>query len=142
MQSAGPGLNDVLTSLPSPQAIVQPRAASSYGALVIAATLGVLYLYRGRAFIVYWIGAWLFVSAALSHVATRSQDRALSAVLIGLAVLLIVWATGLVLMAVQAFPARTLRWTYPVRFAAISAVWYLAGPFLVPPAVIIGTGVA
>lgn len=128
--------------LSSPQAIVRPRAVSSYGALVIAATLGVLYLYRGRAFIVYWIGAWLFVSAALALVSIGSGDRTLSAVLVGLAVLLIVWATGLVLMAADAFPARALRWTRAVRFAAGSAVWYLAGPFVLAPTVIIGTGVA
>jgi hypothetical protein len=53
----------LVSGLSSPGAIAGPHAAASYGALVIAATLGVLYLYRGRAFIVYWIGAWLFISA-------------------------------------------------------------------------------
>ena len=141
MQPAVADVGDVLSSLPSPQALIRPRAVSAYGSLVIAATLGVLYLYRGRAFIVYWIGAWLFISAALALVAGPYRDRTLGAVLLGLAVLLIVWAAGLVLMAAQAFPAHALQWTHAVRFAAVSAVWYLAGPFLVPPAAIIGTGV-
>jgi diguanylate cyclase (GGDEF)-like protein len=132
---------DIVSRLSSPAAIVGPRAAASYGALMIAATLGVLYLYRGRAFIVYWIGAWLFIAAALALVSIGSGDVALSAVLLGVGVLLIVWAAGLVLMAVLAFPVRTLQWTHAVRFAAVSAVWFLAGPFLIPPAFIVGTGV-
>ena len=36
--------------------------------------LSLLYLYRGRAFIVYWIGSWLLVAAALGLVARGYAD--------------------------------------------------------------------
>lgn len=121
--------------------LLQPRVLSAYGALIIAATLGVLYLYRGRAFIVYLIGTWLFIAAALELGSHTYSDSRLADILIGLAAALIVWATGLVLMAARAFPAVPLRWTGAVRFAAASAVWFLAGPFVLKPAVIIGSAV-
>src|SRR5262245_38150217 len=119
--------------------MLEPGVLSAYGALVIAATLSVLYLYRGRAFIVYWIGGWLFVASALVLVSRTYTDNRIGSVLTGLAAALVVWAAGLVLMASRAFPSVALRWTRAVRFAAASGVWFLAGPFLIKPVVIIAT---
>ena len=46
-----------LRNIPAPSPIaIQPRVFSAYGALIAAAMLSLLYLYRGRAFVVYWIG--------------------------------------------------------------------------------------
>ena len=53
------GAVDALRSIPAPEPVqIRPRLFVAYGALVAASTLGILYLYRGRAFIVYWIVSW------------------------------------------------------------------------------------
>ena len=49
--------------------IIHPRLISAYAALLAAAMLSLLYLYRGRSFVVYWIGSWLLVAAGLGVVA-------------------------------------------------------------------------
>jgi diguanylate cyclase (GGDEF)-like protein len=133
---------DILQDLPAPgAALIQPRALASYGALLAAATLGVLYLYRGRPFVVYWIGAWLMLAASLMVATLRAADPRLGAVLLGLAALLVVLSAGLLFLAAESFPANALRWTQPIRLAAAAGVWFLASPFLVPGVVILGSGV-
>jgi hypothetical protein len=106
------------------------------------AAIGVLYLYRGRAFIVYWIGAWLMLAGALLVTTQRAADPRLGSVLLGLALLLIVFAAGLLFLAVESFPTSALRWTVPIRVAAGSAVWFLVAPFIVPLNLLLFTGVA
>jgi diguanylate cyclase (GGDEF)-like protein len=116
---------------------------SAYGALVTAGMLSLLYLYRGRSFIVYWIGGWLFTAAALGLAAGTYADPRLDRVLTGLAVLFTVWASGLVLLAVETFPEHTFRWgAHRLNATAASAVWFLLGPFLLPISVVIVTGAA
>src|SRR5687768_8897920 len=69
------GTLDPLRGIPAPPPIVvRPRVFAAYGALITAATLMTLYLYRGRAFIVYWIGSWLFFAASLTLLARGYQD--------------------------------------------------------------------
>src|SRR5687768_7534282 len=66
---------DALRSIPTPVPLtLRPRVFGGYGALVTAAMLTTLYLYRGRAFIVYWIGSWLFVGASLILLAQGYED--------------------------------------------------------------------
>src|SRR5687768_5499905 len=110
--------------------------------MVAAATLGVLYLYRGRAFIVYWIGAWLMLAGGLLVTTQRVTDPRLGSLLLGLALLLVVFAAGLLFLAAESFPASALRWTLPIRVAAGSAVWFLVAPFVVPLDLLLSTGFA
>jgi diguanylate cyclase (GGDEF)-like protein len=134
---------DTLQNIPVPGPMtIRPRVFSAYGALIAAAMLSLLYLYRGRAFIVYWIGCWLFVAAALALVARGYGDPVLGRVLTGLAMLLVVWAMGLILLAASAFPQNALQWGTALRGVAASAVWFLVAPFVVPLTVLIGTGSA
>src|SRR5688572_20896685 len=83
-----PGL-DALRTVPAPAPLtLRPRVFGGYGAIVTAAMLTVLYLYRGRAFIVYWIGSWLFIGASLMLMTQGYEDLRLgrvSAVVLGLA---------------------------------------------------------
>src|SRR3954451_11256714 len=61
---------DSLDSIPAPAPIlVRPRVFAGYGALIAAAMLSILYLYRGRAFIVYWIAGWLLIAGSLALLA-------------------------------------------------------------------------
>ena len=45
--------------------------------------LSVLYVYRGRAFVVYWIGSWLLIAASLMLLAHGYQDPRLGSVMLG-----------------------------------------------------------
>ena len=135
------GTIDALSGIPAPTPIlVHPRVFAAYGALVTALTLTTLYLYRGRAFIVYWIGSWLLFAASLTLLARGYADARLGSVMVGLAQLLAVWSAGLLLLAGQAFPVGRMRWTTPMRVGALTAVWFLAAPFAVPLYVVASTG--
>jgi diguanylate cyclase (GGDEF)-like protein len=132
---------DSLQNIPVPGPItIQPRVFSAYGALIAASMLSMLYLYRGRAFIVYWIGSWMFIAGALSLVSRGYNDPVLGSVLTGLAMLLAVWSSGLVLLAAEAFPNHPLRWGAALKATAVSAVWFLVVPFLLPLVFVIATG--
>jgi diguanylate cyclase (GGDEF)-like protein len=121
---------------------ISPGMFAAYGALIAAAMLMVLYLYRGRAFVVYWIGSWLLVAGSMMLLTRGYDDARLGSVMVGLAQLLGVWSAGLMLLGAEAFPDEPLRWTGPLKVAAATAVWFLAGPFVVPLRVVLSTGPA
>ena len=113
--------------------IIQPRVMSSYAALLAAAMLSLLYLHRGRAFVVYWIGSWLLVSAALGLVAQDYADATLRSVLTGLALLFTACASGLLRLSVESFPQNVLRWEgRRLMVMSAAALWFLVAPFVVP----------
>ena len=114
----------------------------AYGALLAAGLLCVLYIHRGRAFIVYWIVGWLLLAARLMLAMRAPADPALGGVMIGVAQLLGAWSAGLLLLAGDAFPDAPLRWTVPLRVAAATAVWFLAAPLLLPLRAVLWTGPA
>lgn len=146
--AAQPGPNlfgnlDALRSIPAPPPVtIRPREFAAYGAVITAATLTTLYLYRGRAFIVYWIGSWLLFAGSLALLGRGYVDVRLGSVMLGLAQLLGVWSAGLTLLAAGAFPDAPLRWSVPLRVAAATAVWFLAAPFVLPLVVVLSTGPA
>ena len=103
--------------------------------------LSLLYLYRGRSFVVYWIGSWLLIAAALGIVARPYGDETLRSVLTGLALLFTVFAAGLMRLSVESFPQRSVRWDGR-RLTAVSgaALWFLVAPFVFPLAAVVFTG--
>ena len=134
---------DTLRSIPAPTPMtIRARAFGGYGALITAVMLSTLYLYRGRAFIVYWIGSWLLVGASLMLMAQGYQDLRLGSVMLGLSQLLGVWSAGLTLLAADGFGDTPLRWNVPLKVAAATGVWFLVAPFLLPLSVVLATGPA
>ena len=82
-------LPGVVRSIPEPQPVeIRPRLFVAYGALIAASTLGILYLYRGRAFVVYWIVSWTMLAASYTLNARGYADARLGSVMIGLSQLL------------------------------------------------------
>jgi diguanylate cyclase (GGDEF)-like protein len=136
------GAVDALRSIPAPQPVeIRPRLFVAYGALVAASTLGILYLYRGRSFIVYWIVSWSMLAASFTLNARGYADVRLGSVMIGVSQLLAVWASALVLLSVDAFSeTETHRWNAPVQAGAATAVWFLAAPFVLPLSSVLYTG--
>jgi diguanylate cyclase (GGDEF)-like protein len=108
--------------------------------MVGAGLLSVLYLYRGRAFIVYWILSWILTSGSLFLGSRGYADVRLGSVMLGLAQLLDVWSAGLIVLAADAYPDAPLRWNVPVRVAAVTAVWFLTAPLLLPLVIVLVSG--
>ena len=134
---------EALQGIPEPAAaVIEPRVLASYGAMLAAGLLGVLYVYRGRAFIVYWILSWLLIAGSLGLMARGYADARLGAVMLGLAELLAAWSAGLLLLAARAFPDAPLRWNAPLKVAALSAVWFLVAPLMVPLRAVLVSGAA
>ena len=132
---------DALQGIPQPAAaLIEPRAFASYGAVLAAALLGVLYIYRGRAFIVYWIVGWLLLAGGLFFSSRPYVDPMAGGVMLGLAQLLGIWSSALLLLAAQAFPESPLRWTATVKAAASSAVWFITAPLVLPLRIVLVSG--
>jgi diguanylate cyclase (GGDEF)-like protein len=145
-QAAQPGvLADLrsIASIPAPRPItIQPRIFAAYAALIGAAMLTLLYVFRGRVFILYWIGGWLMLAAALGVLARDYADPRLGAALTGMAALLVVGSASLLLLAARAFPQIDVDWRAPIKWAGGGAVWFLAAPFAMPLFVVVASGTA
>jgi diguanylate cyclase (GGDEF)-like protein len=144
LQPPTDALQSALGSIPAPQPVeIRPRLFVAYGALVAASTLGILYLYRGRAFVVYWIVSWSMLAASYTLNARGYADLRLGSVMIGLSQLLTVWSAGLLLLSADDFSKKDAhRWTVPVQAGAAAAVWFLAAPFALPLSAVLYTGPA
>ena len=137
-------LPGALHSIPAPQPVeIRPRLFVAYGSLVAASTLGILYLYRGRAFVVYWIVSWSMLAAAYTLNARGYADVRLGSVMIGLSQLLTVWSSALLVLSVNGFSRKDPhKWNVPVQAGAAAAVWFLAAPFVLPLSAVLYTGPA
>src|SRR5436190_16846659 len=86
-------LQGALSSIPAPAPVeIRPRLFVAYGSLVAAAMLAILYLYRGRAFVLYWIVSWSMLAASYTLNARGYAGLRLGSVMIGLSLLLSVWS--------------------------------------------------
>ena len=142
LQSSPDLLQGVVHRIPEPQPVViRPRLLVAYGALIAASTLAILYLYRGRGFVVYWIISWTMLAASYTLNARGYEDVLLGSVMIGLSQLLAVWSSALILLSVPPFAKRDReRWSIPVQAGAGTAVWFLVSPFVVPLPAVLYTG--
>ena len=140
--AAGTSGAQLTQEIPSPPpTMVRPRVAAAWGAVMAAIVLGVLYFYRRRSFILYWVCMWLLLAAALAMNAGTERDGAAARLSLGLSILLVVWSAGLAWLAVTAFRQQT-RVPAPliVGAAMVTAGWFLAAPFVAPVAVTVGSG--
>ncbi len=132
---------DALWNVPFPEPmLIRPRVYAAYGALIGAALLALLYLYRGRPFIVYWIGGWLLTAASLGARSVGFDDPRVSSVVQSVSSLFGLWASGLFYLAPAAFRGHRVRWTTPLKAAAATAVWFVVSPFAVPLGAVLATG--
>ena len=133
---------DAIGSVPVPGPItIHPPAYAAYGALIAVATLTLLYLYRSRTFILYWIGTWLLVAGALGLVAQQYADPLLNRVLTGAALLLAIAASALMLRAARAFPRNDIPWRTAIKWFVLAAAWFLASPVVLPVTLTVGTAI-
>src|ERR1051325_10768144 len=137
-------LPDMVRSIPAPPSVeIRPRLFIAYGALIAACTLGILYLYRGRAFVVYWIVSWSMLAASYALNARGYADVLLGGAMLGISQLLTVWSAALLLLSVDEFSKKTPhRWDIPVQAGAATAIWFLAAPLALPLSTVFYTGLA
>jgi diguanylate cyclase (GGDEF)-like protein len=134
---------EALRSIPvSGPITIHPPVFAAYGALIAAAMLTLLYFYRGRTFILYWVGSWMMVAGALGVGARAYGNPMVGGVMTALAMLLVVGASALLLLAARAFPENTIQWRSTIRWIGVAAVWFLVSPFVVPVMFTVGTGTA
>lgn len=128
-----PAGNTSVRSFPASEPIaIEPRVFLAYAALTAAALLTLLYLFRGRAFITYWIGSWVLLAAALGIVARDHGETLLGRGLTGVAILCVVWSAGLLVLAARAFPLHSLNRTTTAKWAAGSAAGSLIAALALP----------
>jgi diguanylate cyclase (GGDEF)-like protein len=144
LQTPAELLSGALRSIPAPPSVeIRPRLFIAYGALIATCTLGILYLYRGRAFVVYWIVSWSMLAASYTLNARGYVNVRLGSAMIGISQLLTVWSAALLLLSVDEFSKKTPhRWDIPVQAGAASAIWFLAAPFALPLSTVFYTGLA
>ena len=133
-----------LRSIPAPQPVeIRPRLFVAYGALVATSTLGILYLYRGRSFVVYWIVSWSMLAASYTLNGRGYADARIGSVMIGLSQLLAVWSAALLVLSVNELSKEKPHgWNVPVQAGAASAAWFLAEPLALPLPMVLYTGLA
>jgi len=137
-------LPGALRSIPAPPSVeIRPRLFIAYGSLIAASTLGILYLYRGRSFVVYWIVSWSMLAASYTLNARGYADVRLGSVMIGFSQLLTVWSAALLLLSVDEFSNKSPhRWNIPMQAGIATAIWFLGAPFALPLSALLYSGLA
>jgi diguanylate cyclase (GGDEF)-like protein len=143
-QTSADVLPGALRSIPAPPSVeIRPRLFVAYGALIAASTLGILYLYRGRSFVVYWIVSWSMLAASYTLNARGYADVRVGSVMIGISQLLTVWSAALLLLSVDEFSKKSpQRWKMPMQAGAATAIWFLGAPFALPLSAVLYSGLA
>jgi diguanylate cyclase (GGDEF)-like protein len=134
---------DVSTlALPVPDPIlIQPRIYAAYGAVLGAALLACLYLYRRREFILYWLAGWLLIAASLW---ARSFDPSANpygfVITEGLGGLTAVCSAGLFLLAPDAM--NRLQFSRRRTFVALGMfiAWFVVAPLVLSREVTAASG--
>ena len=131
-----------INSIPVPGPLtIQPRTFSAYAALTAAAMLTLLYFFRGRAFIVHWVGTWLSLAAALGLAAGDYGDAIVGRALAGVMMLLLVGSAGLLLRSARTFPHNRVAWRGTLPWIGGSALALFAAPFALPLMIGVGAGI-
>jgi diguanylate cyclase (GGDEF)-like protein len=129
-------------ALPVPDPIlIHPRVHAAYAAVLGAALLACLYLYRRREFILYWTAGWLLIGGSLS---ARSFDPTGNPygflITEGMGGLMAVCSAGLFLLAPDAMNRRQFsrRRTFVVLGASVA--WFVVAPLVFPRQVTAASG--
>ena len=134
---------DVSTlALPVPDPIlIQPRIYAAYGAVLGAALLACLYLYRRREFILYWLAGWLLIAASLWARSFDPSGNPYGFVITeGMGGLTAVCSAGLFLLAPDAM--NRLQFSRRRTFVALGVfiAWFVIAPLVLSRVVTAASG--
>ena len=86
--------------------VVNPHVLAGSAAFVIAALLLLVYLYRRRPFILWWMGAWVLLAGSMISVAVTYNDETIGAMVYGISQFLGVVSSLAFVVAADAYRQR------------------------------------
>jgi diguanylate cyclase (GGDEF)-like protein len=124
---------------PSP-ALVDPRVLTGAAALVIATLLLLLYAYRQRHYILYWITGWILVAAATFVVSPAYTSEKARAAAYGLSQFLGIVSALVFVISSDAYRTRpALNQMYAVLLLPV-LLWFALAPVALGPEAVFAPG--
>ena len=124
---------------PEPRA-VNARLFAGVGACLVIAFLLLVYSYRRRLYVLYWIAGWSFVAASMFLTAGRYAPLKLEYLIYGLSQFCSVAAAISFVMAADAYdaPPRLPQWY--LRSLLLMLIWFALAPVSIGPYTVFGSG--
>jgi diguanylate cyclase (GGDEF)-like protein len=121
-------------------AVINPHVVAGSAAIVIALLSLLVYLYRRRLFILWWIGAWLLLSCSMLIVAHTYVNEKLGAMAYGISQLLGVLSSLSFVVAADAYRQRPrLKRGYGMVILPI-AIYFIFLPVALGPRIVFALG--
>ncbi len=132
---------NALPDLSAEAAVLNPHVIAGSVALVIALLSLLVYLYRRRLFILWWVGAWALLAASMLTVAqTTSRADKLGAMAYGISQLLGVLSSLAFVVAADAYRQRPrLKRGYGIVLLPI-AIYFVFLPVALGPRIVFALG--
>jgi diguanylate cyclase (GGDEF)-like protein len=121
-------------------AIVNPHLVAGAGAIVIALLSLLVYLYRRRLFILWWVGAWLLLAVSMLTLTHAYRNATLGAMGYGLSQFLGVLGSLAFVVAADSYRQRPrLKRAYGIALLPI-AIYFLFLPVVLGPRIVFALG--
>jgi diguanylate cyclase (GGDEF)-like protein len=123
-------------ALTAESAVLTPHVVAGSAALVIALLSLLVYLYRRRLFILWWVGAWTLLSASMLTVSLKYPSEKLGAMAYGLSQLMGVVASLAFVVAADAYRQKPrLRRGYGLVLLPV-AIYFTFLPVAMGPTIV------
>jgi diguanylate cyclase (GGDEF)-like protein len=120
--------------------VLNPHLLAGSGAIVIALLSLLVYVYRRRLFILWWVGAWLLISASMLTLTHTYTNHTLGAMAYGLSQLLGVLSSLAFVVAADAYRRRPrLKRSYGLVLLPI-AIYFILLPVALGPQIVFSLG--
>jgi diguanylate cyclase (GGDEF)-like protein len=127
-------------ALAAEAAVLNPHVVAGSAAIVIALLSLLVYLYRRRLFILWWVGAWMLQAASMLTVARVYDNEKLGAMAYGLSQFMGVLCSLAFVVAADAYRQRPrLRRSYGLLLLPI-AIYFLFLPVALGPQIVFALG--
>ena len=126
--------------LTAQSAVLNPHLVAGSGAIVIALLSLLVYLYRRRLFILWWVGAWVLLSASMLTLTHTYTNDKLGAMAYGLSQFLGVLSSLAFVVAADAYRQRPrLKRGYGIVLLPI-AIYFVFLPVALGPRIVFALG--
>ena len=126
--------------LTADSAVLNPHAVAGSTAIVIALLSLLVYVYRRRLFILWWVGAWMLLAMSMLTVAHAYENASLGAMAYGLSQFLGVLSSLAFVVAADAYRQRPrLKRGYGMVLLPI-AIYFIFLPVAMGPGIVLALG--
>jgi diguanylate cyclase (GGDEF)-like protein len=127
-------------ALSAEAAVLNPHVIAGSAAIVIALLSLLVYLYRRRLFILWWVGAWTLLSGSMLAVAQTYANGTIGAMAYGVSQLMGVLASLAFVVAADAYRQRPrLKRSYGIVLLPI-AIYFVFLPVALGPRIVFALG--